>query len=465
MTDVLDLTNTTDLLGDPLSFATAEAAWKVSRYSGSGALLDLTGNGHDLTFGSTSGADTNDPLWLPYTGTAHIYLPGTSGNYASVPDSAALNILGDIDIDVHAALADWTPSAVNGLAIKWTSGTDLEWRFTVLTTGALRFTWYDGAAGQARDSTASVGATDGDWRYARVALDVDNGAGGHDVKFYLSTDGSTWTQLGATVTTAGTTQIRTGGTAPVEISGNSTAEYLTGSVRRVRIYNGIRDSGGTLAFDCDFTDLTKYASGNGSLTEKSANAATVTLNRSASGRKLAVVDRSLLLLGTDDYLETPDAADLDFGASDSFTVLVAVRKYGTSAGEVIMSKRDSTTTTNAGYHLGINASLQVAARIADGTNSVAPSTAASLTTGVAGVLALARSVAADAFTAYLNGAAGTAATDTTTATLANALALRIGRSAGVATGYFDGEFIGAALYRYALTADECVREGRKLLAA
>jgi hypothetical protein len=38
----------------------------------------------------------------------------------------------------------------------------------------------------------------------RVVHDVDNGAGGSDVLFYTSSDGSSWVKLGNTVTNAGT---------------------------------------------------------------------------------------------------------------------------------------------------------------------------------------------------------------------------------------------------------------------
>jgi hypothetical protein len=54
----------------------------------------------------------------------------------------------------------------------------------------------------------------------RATHDVDNGASGNDVKFYTSSDGSTWTQLGSTVTSVGVTSIFNG-SAPLVVSGHN----------------------------------------------------------------------------------------------------------------------------------------------------------------------------------------------------------------------------------------------------
>ena len=45
-------------------------------------------------------------------------------------------------------------------------------------------------------------------------------------------------------------------------------------------------------------------------------------------------------------------------------------------------------------------------------------------------------------------------TDTTTATLANAEVMRLGRLSGAGTEYNDMELVAAAIFRRALTADE-----------
>ena len=63
------------------------------KYSGSGSWRDLSGGGHHAQFGSTAGADTNDPLYLRHEGAVnYLYVPAVDANYGTVPDSAALSV-------------------------------------------------------------------------------------------------------------------------------------------------------------------------------------------------------------------------------------------------------------------------------------------------------------------------------------------------------------------------------------
>lgn len=173
----------------------------------------------------------------------YIDLPGTSGNYASTPDSAAVSITGDIDIRVRVAMDDWTPAAESGLLGKWTTaGNQRSYEMTIKTGGQIGLrSSVDGIASTIDTQSASaVGATDGSTKWVRITLDVDNGAAGKSATFYTSDDGSTWTQLGGTVTSAGTTSIFDS-TAPVEIGGivGGTIRSLAGNVYYAEVRNGI----------------------------------------------------------------------------------------------------------------------------------------------------------------------------------------------------------------------------------
>lgn len=138
----------------------------------------------------------------------HLSLPGESGDYASTPDSAAASIVGDLSMRAKATPNDWTPAAAAVLEAKWGAAGQRSYKLEVIATGQLRLSWStDGTAVLARDSTVAVGASDGTIKHVLATLDVDNGAAGHDVKFYTSDSGATWAQLGATVTTAGITSI------------------------------------------------------------------------------------------------------------------------------------------------------------------------------------------------------------------------------------------------------------------
>lgn len=452
--------------GDRRLIEEAVALWKASRYDGGSHLTDLTGRGRDARLGSTTGADTNDPLFLPFTGEKHAYLPGIAGNYLSTPHSAALAIPGDITVDIKVALDDWTPGTTQSLVGKMGSGTARSWRLDLGVTGTLAFyTSVDGSAVTSGFlSNASVSATDGAVKWIRASLDVDNGGGNRDCKFYTSDDGVTWTQLGTTVTAGGATTLFNATTAPVEIGSifTGTIQPSTGKFYRVRIYNSyLQTSGGTPVFDANLANATEPFA---TFVESSANGATVTFNRTASGRKLAVVDRPLFLFGTDDYMEVASHADLStIAAGDSFTVVVAFRKYGTIAAtnSAIVSNR-AVTGVGAGWsvYVALNTEL-LAGRVADGAVSPIAHTAGAIPSGVAQVGGLMRSVALDVVSAF-RGTASVAGTDTTTAALTNAGPVFIGKS--TVGEFFDGELIGAAVFRRALSDAEIARLGEELLA-
>jgi hypothetical protein len=106
----------------------------------------------------------------------------------------------------------------------------------------------------------TITITDGEYLWIKYTLDVDNGAGGHDVKFYTAadqaTEPTTWTQLGSTVTTAGTTSVWPG-TAGLIIGGRSaTTQVFNGSLARVIIRNGI---GGNTVLDFYATAATTHS--------------------------------------------------------------------------------------------------------------------------------------------------------------------------------------------------------------
>jgi hypothetical protein len=145
----------------------------------------------------------------PVIDAQYLDLPGTAGNYASTPDSAAVSITGDIDIRVKVALDDWTPGGSGQrLITKRPSATLIAYDWSMPSDGTLQLFWSaDGSTQLNAQSTAAVGATDGAVKWVRVTLDVDNGAAGRDIKFYTSDDGIAWVQLGATLTQAGVTSI------------------------------------------------------------------------------------------------------------------------------------------------------------------------------------------------------------------------------------------------------------------
>jgi len=303
---------------------------------------------------------------------------------------------------------------------------------------------------RAEESTVAVGATDGATTWVRATLDVDNGGGQYEVRFYTSADGSTWAQLGTTKTgSVGVTSVQAT-TAALEVGSYSggASGVATGKFYRAQVLNGI---GGTTVFDADFTTGIT-SGGQTTFTESSSNAATVTINRSTSGRKSVAVVRDVWLFGTDDYMEVADNDLLDFGASDSFTVVAVVRQWATFALDAVVAKKGGFGSASTGWTVYSSSSPYL--RIADGTNQPESTSASSPSSGQLAVITGVRNVGSDALTTYLNGTPGASITDTTTATLANAEVMRVGRLSGASTSYADMELLGVAIFRRALSADE-----------
>lgn len=178
-------------------------------------------------------------------------LSGGDGVYASAPDSAALSIVGDIDIRVQLAMDDWTPSTLKTIVAKW-GANNRSYRLHVSTTGALQLSWSpDGQVGTVITKTSSVvaGLSDGSIKWIRATLDVNNGAAGHSVDFYTSNDGVTWTPLGVTQTSAGITSIFDG-TTSLQVGESFTTEDVVGNVFYAEVRNGIN---GTIVANPDFT--------------------------------------------------------------------------------------------------------------------------------------------------------------------------------------------------------------------
>ena len=95
---------------------------QAKNYSGSGEWLDESGNGHHAQFGSTGGADTNDPLFKAYDGTQYIYFPGTADNTIQV--TLAVGTIYDYTITYLDATTDTGTATSDGGGVLVLAGTD-----------------------------------------------------------------------------------------------------------------------------------------------------------------------------------------------------------------------------------------------------------------------------------------------------------------------------------------------------
>lgn len=174
-------------------------------------------------------------------GSQALILDGSSA-FARTPDAAALDITGDIDMRADIVMTAWPPSSERRLIAKYaTTGNQRSYNLSINSVGQLRVNWSpDGTAVLTRTSTVAVPIAIGDRIGVRATIDVDNGASGHTVTFYTSTDWSTWTQLGSPVVTAGTTSIFSGtGVLAVGARDTPAADYLPGNIYRAEVRSGI----------------------------------------------------------------------------------------------------------------------------------------------------------------------------------------------------------------------------------
>lgn len=175
-------------------------------------------------------------------------------------DKAALDITGDIE--VRADIRPWTWRPVGHLmmvASKWKlTGDQRSWCLYINTRGVVGFSWSPAGTSTRVDaaSTVPIPATSGRLSI-KVTVDVDNGAAGKTVTFYTASSiTGTYTQLGAAVTTAGTSSIFSSSAALVIGGGDddstifSNAQGFGGAFHGLHVYNGIA---GSLVADPAFT--------------------------------------------------------------------------------------------------------------------------------------------------------------------------------------------------------------------
>ena len=149
----------------------------------------------------------------------------------------------DLDVRINLKDVDWSNGAVQTLVARQGASGSYGFKFGLNSTGLMTLTWSsDGTTFNATKFGNAVPFADNVEGWLRVVLDADNGAAGHDVKFYQSADGATWTQVGTTITTAGVTTVYQPSAWPFEFgSRNLGGESLTAGshVYEVQIRDGI----------------------------------------------------------------------------------------------------------------------------------------------------------------------------------------------------------------------------------
>jgi hypothetical protein len=167
----------------------------------------------------------------------------------STPSVSALNIAGDLDVRLDAALTDWVVGQELELCGKFlTTGDQRSWQLSVDAAGriALRAST-SGAAVVSYPSTVALPARP----YQRLAIRVTRASATGVLTFYTAaTIAGPWTQLGETVTSPSGAIYASAAELTVGDLGTLALTAPSGSVYAFQLRDGI---GGTLVASPDFT--------------------------------------------------------------------------------------------------------------------------------------------------------------------------------------------------------------------
>jgi hypothetical protein len=137
------------------------------------------------------------------------FFPRTNTSNLSTPAAAtSLAFSGDFTLETQINLANH-PAATAAEFIAKGAGATYDYRFYMTGGGSLVLAAFDsGGTQRAYVASSSISIIGGPTTWLKVTLDVDNGAGSSVAKFYQSTDGVTYTQIGTDRTLAVTYTIR-----------------------------------------------------------------------------------------------------------------------------------------------------------------------------------------------------------------------------------------------------------------
>lgn len=330
-----------------------------------------------------------------YIGGGGLVLPGAGANYASSPDLAASRPTGDFTLYADVTMIDWTPGVQQYIALHGNEGTSAgcNWLLYVHTDGTLRLFRPTGSTARTYTSSVATGLTDGTRKKIKVTWDQDNGSTQSEAKFYLSDDGSSWTQLGTAVTNA-STGAGNAATAGLRF-GSSVTGSLTfgGTIHSTKLYSDLTDT--TKVLDVDFEAAAVYTP---SFTESSSNAATITVVATNSPANAAgacvsqINDKSgnarhltqgtlanmpkywnglnglncLVFDGTNDKLATSAGVQLVNATTGLYTAYAVATPFSVAAGTRSIVDQDDETGNRMPQMLRISATAAESVRIAGG---------------------------------------------------------------------------------------------------
>lgn len=295
--------------GDPILVITD---WNVGSRHDNAVLIDLGDSGpHELVFSRHAGGGGEAPILggirvFDGDGPTARYLScsGSTGYYYT-PDSAAVSVVGDVDLRARIRLDDYVTEQT--VLAKWNSSlTDKRSYHLSIFGNKIRLVWStDGTlAGSVTVDSSLISFNPGTDYWIRATLDVDN-AGAYQVKFYLSTDATndhdavTWGAAISTTNGGSTTSIHDNDswlTVGARVAG--TPATCTGRIYAAAVLSGI---GGTVAAEPRF-DRGRFRVTDDTNTKWSRSVATGATLVSAGAKGIQMVDAAHAGAGTDYYV-------------------------------------------------------------------------------------------------------------------------------------------------------------------
>jgi hypothetical protein len=232
-------------------------------------------------------------------GDGHLYLPGVSGNYASVPDANNLDGFGDFALEFVGSSEDWHAGLAMTLIGKWNSSGGY---FVRLQANGTLFFLYNTSGGQNYHySTAAHNLVDGAKGGIRVIRD------GSSIKFYENLfSGNGWQQIGSNVSGSATTLVNGSQALEVGTYNGGNAYPFNGPVLSTKIWNSSSPDTASPVLDIDFSDGDHKAS---SFTCSTGQ--TVTVHRTGSDPATLIGRNVLRFDGSNDYIGNSLSSDLN----------------------------------------------------------------------------------------------------------------------------------------------------------
>jgi len=287
--------------------------------AGSGATL---GQAAQYVYAINSSADfsqataASQPLLLAHSGVNYLWCPGVDSNNCSTP-SVSIDTTSGMSVEVQVSFttnddasnsSGWICANDNGGAVR---SMFLGW------SGSRTLILYWANLSRSATATAQIPAAYSGW----IKVSLETSGADMLVKFLTSSDGSTWTQLGATITNSGGANTFQTSASPFSVSGNGTANNIAGKIFRV-IY---RNASGTARADFNPNSY-NAATSQTQWTSTTGEVWTINTGTATTGYKCVVVHRTLVQFdGVDDGMQAT------LSGSGRFTQYLLSKQHGSIA--------------------------------------------------------------------------------------------------------------------------------------